>query len=165
MNFWRILALSIMITGLAACGWHLRGLEAINLPFEALYLNSDIRDSALVTAVEKSLENQNIQLSDTAEGIYRLNLENYREERRVLTTDNRGRASDYELTSRVDMSLDKGEEQLLIPMETLTLTRSYNFDPDNVASANQEESLIRQEMKEELARRILLRLQALSQTP
>ena len=162
MKSWRTVALSALLTFLTGCGWHLRGLDSIELPFATLYLQANSVNAELVSQLTSQLSRQNITLSASSLGQYQLILENYREDKRVLTTDSRGRASDYQLTSSVDMQLIDDQQKLLIEPETLELTRSYNFDADNVASAGEEEKLLRKEMKQELARRILLRLQALS---
>ena len=158
----RTLVLLLFVSTLAACGWHLRGLQSIELPFSTLYLQTRDVDAKLVEQLTRQLARQDINLAPSGVGQYQLLLENYREDKRVLTTDSRGRATDYQLTSSVDIQLLDDQQQLILEQQTLELVRSYNFDADNVASANEEEALLREEMKQELARRILLRLQALS---
>jgi LPS-assembly lipoprotein len=97
--------------------------------------------------------------ADAASAILTIQSERYG--RRVLSVDSAGRASEYELSLRLDYSLSTPEGEPLAQRDTVTLLRDYRFDPDNVLASGSQESTLQNEMRRYAVRQILRRLQSI----
>ncbi|MEL7400484.1 MAG: LPS assembly lipoprotein LptE, partial [Pseudomonadota bacterium] len=62
----------------------------------------------------------------------------------------------------VDYSIADADGNILAPLTTARVIRSYNYDRNDVIAKNEEESLIRKEMRTQLAAQILNRLRFLN---
>jgi len=87
-----------------------------------------------------------------------------RSDRRVLSVDELGRASEYELSLRVVFSMIARNGQLIVNKESLRVVRAYSFDPDNVLGSGGEEAMLQDDMVRDAAQRILRRLQSQART-
>ena len=89
--------------------------------------------------------------------------------RRVASISASGRVSEYELLHAVDLltlrsrdGVKAGEipldEQNLPKPQTVSVIRDYTYDETDVLAKNDEEQILRGEMKEELVRHLVLRI-------
>lgn len=157
---------------LSACGFHLRG--AITLPPQMArtqLVGIDAR-SALADEIVAALENAGAQVvADDATALLHLSAE--REARRLLSVGSTGRASEYEITYQFSFELrvpvavtdehadkDRPVDRVLVPQQTISLSRDYSFDQHNVLGKGDEEALLVREMRAFAVRQMLLRLQA-----
>lgn len=74
---------------------------------------------------------------------------------RLLAVDSNGRAAEYRLEHTLEVSERKGQQRG--DWQKFTATRDYTYDESNVLGKSQEQLLIRQKLREELARRIVER--------
>ena len=81
-------------------------------------------------------------------------------ERDVLSVDEEGKVREYELILRVGIGVKDAEGQKLIKDQDIRLSRDFLFELDEVLGS--EESVIYEEMREDIARLIIYRLQAVS---
>ncbi len=79
--------------------------------------------------------------------------------RRPVSVNPRARAAQYEMRLSVDMLLARGESEL-IPLQALSVERSYFEDIENIAGTQEEVAIITDEMRLELVNQLLRRLQA-----
>jgi LPS-assembly lipoprotein len=79
--------------------------------------------------------------------------------RRVLSVDARGRVNEYEVDYTARYSVTRAG-QVLIPPETLSQQRSYTFDQSEVLAKDQEQERLVQDMRRDVVRRMMQRLQA-----
>ena len=119
------------------------------------------------------LRSNNIELAQTSgKAKATLTLLKEQRNRRIITVNSDGRANEYLLTYSVDVKFSgaaiaqnqngKSAKQIV---ETITLNRTLIFDPDVVLAATNEAETLYRDMKRDAARRIMLRLQALSSAP
>ncbi len=153
-----LIAWLLLLTG---CGFHLRG--AVDLPEDmrrialqgiplnhpvARYMKQDLAFSraALVT--------------DPAKADVVLRILEIREERRVLSLDEHGKAIEFELIARIRFELLTPDNKVILPPQLVDLHRNYLNTQLQVIGKAQEESLLRQEMRREAVRTILRRIQS-----
>ena len=79
---------------------------------------------------------------------------------RILSVDSSGRAREYLLTYNVNVQFS-GKTMKAVDDRVL-LTRTLLFDPNTVLAVTNEQATLYREMQRDAARRILLKLQALS---
>jgi LPS-assembly lipoprotein len=79
----------------------------------------------------------------------------------VLSVSARNTPREYEIFYAVTFALQAGTESLIEP-EQLVVTRSYTYDETQVLGKAREERLLRRSLADDLARRVLRRIEALS---
>jgi len=163
---------SLLVLTLSACGWHLRGSVAgedklaMNTPLDLVIVAKDDH-SPLVIALRESLPGYKIQEVTAANaGSLTLTLESEKLDRRTAGVGSDALTSAYELTLRVDYSINNASGSTITPRDTnARISRTYNYNVNNANGATQEEELVLQEMRRELAQSVLRRLKKLSALP
>jgi LPS-assembly lipoprotein len=79
----------------------------------------------------------------------------------VLSVSARNTPREYEIFYSVTFALRAGAENLIEP-ESLIVTRSYTYDETQVLGKNREERVLRQSLADDLARRVVRRIEALT---
>ena len=172
----------LLVMNLTACGFHLRGAVELSADLSPLYLQTN-NAYELARDVKGLLRSNNIELAQTpGKANVTLRLLKEQRNRRITTVNSDGRASEYLLTYTVDVSFsgaaiadsqkeqsqkqqsqkEKSAKQIT---DTIILHRTLIFDPDVVLAATNESETLYRDMKRDAARRIILKLQALSSVP
>ena len=153
------LALALL---LSACGFQLRGTVDLPPVLQATQLEGD-RFSLLVSELGMLLRNAGAGLvEERGQATAVLKVLDETSSQRVLSVGVSGRAAEYELHHRVDYQLEDARGEVLVPRQSLSARRTYQFDENDVlGKANEEESL-REEMQRDLARRILQQVSVLA---
>lgn len=155
MSF-RVPILILLAAALASgCGFHLRGKLPLPDQLQVIAVSSpdpEVRDE-MVNALQAS----GAEVVDEAEALSVLDMYEVNFDRKVRTIDTRGKVSGYIL--RYDVSYrvvnQEGDE---LRDTRLALQRDYNFDPNQVLQAEEEEEALREDMIQELAQRIMRQL-------
>lgn len=144
---------------LTACGWHLRGNLTLPQGLNRVYLDDEADGEPLLNAVEELLTANDVEIAkNPAAAQLTIRLLSYDEERRVVAVGGNTLVTEYELVDRGSFSVADGQGQVLLPASDLSVVRSYQFDRNNVLGMEQEERLIQEEMRRELAQQIIRRL-------
>lgn len=143
-----LLALSI---SLGACGWHLRGLDSGVRP-QALALMVENRFEPLVLVTQDVMQQNGITINSQTP--LQLHLGREQLSRRTVAVTSIGSASQYELTLSVQYRYTSPHIKPRLP-NTLSTTRVFDFDPTNTVAKNEEENTLMNEMRRELAIRLL----------
>jgi LPS-assembly lipoprotein len=147
-----------MLAG-AGCGFHLRSQYALPEALAVTYVDGNPR-SQIVIGLKRSLRSSETQIAtqkDGATAIVRVFDESTG--RRVLSVGSDGNVTEYEVNYTVSFQLAySGEDPQ--PAQTLRLTRSYVFDSVGVLGSGEEEQTLRNEMRRDLVRLIMQRLQS-----
>ncbi len=111
------------------------------------------RNSRLAQTMQLILRSKKVNLSNDAPVV--LVLETERLDKRPLAVTETGVTAQYQLTLivRYRYKTKMGEE--LLPSRRITSWRSYDFDANLIVAKTQEEQALVEEMREELAYRIL----------
>ena len=153
-----ILFLSVTMTG---CGFQLRGQETATLTSMApLHLSGLKFHDPLHRALTRALKQAGARLSATPEGASRLRIRDVRSTRRVLSVDQRNKSVEYELEEAFVFSLRSADGSEQITDQRLrTLRISLNPEVE-VLGRRREEELLRNDMRAELAQRLVERIAA-----
>jgi len=150
----------LVVTTLSACGFHLRGALVLSPELSPIYLQEN-SSYELARKVKALLLGNRIELvSVPAQAKSSIILLGDTKSRRILSVDSRGRAHEYLLTYTVTVAF-KGKDFKEIKRR-IVLTRTLLFDPNAVLGATNESADLYLDMQRDAARRILLKLEALS---
>ncbi|MBT8119733.1 MAG: hypothetical protein KJN89_08450 [Gammaproteobacteria bacterium] len=151
------LAMAVM---LCACGFQLRGAINLSDDIAPVYLEQGTLFE-LGREVRGLLATNKIEVVDK-ESRSKSTLVLVREsrERRVLSVDGSGRAREYLLTYRVNFVIKI--KQSAEVSDSLSISRSLLFDPEAVLAVTNESEILYKDMQRDIARLMLLKLQALS---
>ncbi len=122
-----------------------------NVPIAAL-LERRVRDRSLSLTNDRNEASVLVRLTDEVVA------------RRILSVQSTGRVSEYELRHSVNMLVARGVDGEVArydpdqPPNRVTVLREYTYDNTGVLGKEDEASILREEMRDELARHLLLRL-------
>ena len=154
-------ALSLFLGALllvSSCGFQLRGAVEISQDVSPIYVEAN-SVFELAREVKSLLASNKIAIADNQNSANaQLTLTNEVKSRRVLSVDTNGRAREYLLSYTVNFSVKIKQEK--VKAETITLTRSLLFDTDAVIAVQNESELLYKDMRRNVSRLILLKLQA-----
>jgi LPS-assembly lipoprotein len=144
---------------LGACGFHLRGQNALALPFERLYIQSANEYAPFINELKSAIQANEVQITDTPEQAQvTLNIINEVTDKQILSLSGAGRVIEYRLQYRISLRVyDQKQQEWLSPQE-ITLRRDYSYDDTQVLAKQQEESLLYQNMRTDAVQQVVRRL-------
>jgi LPS-assembly lipoprotein len=151
-----------------ACGFQLRGALDLSQDISPVYLQQNSafelgREIRSLLTANKIQMTENVKQAKT-----QLTLLIEARSRRVLSVDGNGRVKEYLLNYTVNFSIkidqQKGIDDIdnKSKVDSITVTRSLVFDPDAVVAVVNESEILYKDMQHDVARMILLKLQASS---
>lgn len=159
----RLAGILILALALTACGWKLRG--SYNLPPEITPVAVD--GDGVANELRNTLRiNKALAASSGEPAASRLEVLQESNNRRVISVNESGKVDEYEVRYEVRWQLTaKGSggnsRRILIAPTTFRANRSYDYAASTVLSTNEQEQRLLETMREDLAQRILFRLQGL----
>lgn len=160
-------ALALLLAALAAlpaCGFHLRGSYELPPAIAPVAIDAPAR-SGVARALTDTLRHSGLHAGAADDAAAsRVEILDERSERHVLTVDARGKVDEYELRyvvrwRLVDARAGGGARELIAPAE-LRARRDYRHDPGAVLGEQDEEGALIDSMRDDIAQRILFRIQA-----
>lgn len=162
MQLQRTLLLLCTLALLTACGFQLRGYgETAQLPpeLQTLQLSSSNPDNDVLRELSQQLRGSDVTIVEEAEeGVYELLISPERSQERIISLNAAARAGEYALTMVVNFQLRSGNTVVLGP-EEINLEQTYVADPNNAIAKSEEADQIREDLRRDVARQILSRLQ------
>ena len=144
---------------LAACGFHLRGQKAFELPFQSLYVRSDNAYAPFITELKHAIEENSVQIADAPEQAQlTLHIVSEVKDRQILSLSGGGRVREYRLQYRISLRAYDQQQQEWLALEEITLRRDFSYDDAQVLAKEQEEELLYQNMRNDAVRQVLRRL-------
>ena len=163
-GFNRVLLSSVVLSLLlisTACGFKLRGSVALPPIMQDTYINSEDPFTGMARAVRSQLERSGANVLDTKEQASAvLTISHERSENRVLSVGSSGKATEYELFDEVSFSLSDADGKVLLDPQTLRMTRDLVFDQNELLGKISEAEGIHKQMRANLARQMLMRIDA-----
>jgi LPS-assembly lipoprotein len=152
----------LAVLSIAACGYHLQRPRALAPVMRRTVIVAGNPYSDLARGLTRALNATNVQTVSAPEtATAELHILADSASRRVVSVDNRDRPRAYELHYEVRFSLTHGKQKVLAP-QTVSLTRTFAFDPENILAGSQEASRLLNAMRADLVQVILRRLAAVS---
>ena len=149
------LSLALLIS---ACGFHLRGLGSFELALTELEFSAADSYSPLSDTVRKRLISQGVNLSPSAEFNLHLGHENY--SKRKVSGNPGSHSAEYQITTSLDYRINSGGINNLV-QDRVQVQRYLSINQNQASASDEEERLLRKEMRDELVMQLMLRLQAL----
>jgi LPS-assembly lipoprotein len=152
------------LLGLAGCGFHLQGAGTLPSSMLRTFVETDDPHSEFSVSVTDVLRQRGAQvLAEPEAGGTVLDISSDETGQRVLSVSSRNIPREYEVYYTVTFSLNVGTESL-IQRESLVATRAYTYDETQVLAKEAEEQILREALADDLARRVLQRIQSLGAT-
>ncbi len=159
----RLALLTVLVMMLTACGFQLRGSVELPAHLSPMQLDGLKPHEPLREELAGLLANGGVIMTDNdKKAASRLRILGHHNRRRVLSVDNRGRAAEYLLQEEIRFTLLDAAGKAIIPEQTLTVERSYVHSVNQVLGKQNEQAMLREEMRRDLAGRIITRLRALA---
>jgi LPS-assembly lipoprotein len=153
--------LALLSLTLAACGFHIRGHENFNFPFQTLYVES-AANSPFVNELRRSVRAVGTKLAGNAkEAEAVLHVLSEAREKSILSLSGAGRVREYRLLYRVSFRLNGPGDKEMMPESRIELTRDLSFNEGEVLAKESEEALLYRDMENDASQQILRRLGAL----
>jgi LPS-assembly lipoprotein len=158
----RLLLAVILAAVLTGCGFHLRGTQGGNLPYQSLYIalpeTSDVR-IWLQRYIKGSGNTQIADNAESAEAIFQQLSDN--RQKAILSVNAQGRVREYRLQMTYRFRVVNAKGQILVPSNEISLSRDISFDDSNVLAKDLEEGLLWRDMNNDLVNQIMRRLSIL----
>jgi len=152
---------AVLCSALAAgCGFRLQGAEPLPSSMARTYLQTDEPRSEFYASLREALRRRGAEIvarPEDATSVLRI-LEDSTDER-VMSVTARNLPREYEIFYAVTFALEADGEQLIEP-ESIVATRVYAWNENEVLGKTAEERILRQALAEDLARRVLRRIEA-----
>ena len=161
----KIIALVFFAVCLSACGWHIRGSLDMPKQLSNLYVSANDSKGALVTELRQLLKTNRVSLVEkSADANYSLYLLEETKDRRTAGVGGDELSSAYEITLKVNYEIHLKNHNQLVEGNAISI-RNFNYNTAAINSATQEELLLDQEMRRDLAQQILRRLSSVITNP
>ena len=162
MDKLKISTIIVLLFALSACGYRLAGKADLDPVFDNTFIGFQSGGREVARLVENQFKANGIKIVAQNEAEVIVDILYERRNREILTVDEQGRVREYELIMRVGVDAKTLDGKKLLPSQDIRLTRDFLFDIDEVLGNDREQGEIYQEMREDIARLIIYRLQAIS---
>ncbi len=158
----RTLTIVVLVLGLAACGFKLRG-QVSELPFERVYVTAPAGltiGSDLERVISTHTRAKIVNKAEKSEAI--IQIVHAIREKRILSLSESGRVREFELVYRVAARLLDAHNTELASLQEIRLTRILPFlDAQALAKAAEEEMLYK-DMQKDAVQQILRQVSAVT---
>ncbi len=155
----RPLLAATLLVSLAGCGFQLRGASPIPSSLQPLSVecSKQVSDS-LCRSVRDQLQLSGLTLTPPADADYRLQLSDFRQDRRATAVSSDGSAAQYTLRLSVSLELITADGVPLIADTRLSASDSYSYDDTQVLAGEKEENSLGSLLADQLAQQVSFRL-------
>jgi len=152
----------ILLLGLSACGFQLRGATPLPAELKSMRLECPTaKERVFCQALERQLALNGID-SEAASPNYVLEIQDVEAQRRALSINERGVASEVQLDLVAGFTLTETDGAPVLPLTRISAAQSYRNDQNQVLGKGREEQQIRRDLSQQMASQILARLGALT---
>ena len=161
----RYITLALLVSLIQACGFELRGALDLSQDISPIYLQQN-NLFELGREIKALLNANKLQIAENEQQAkVQLALLREGKSRRVLSVDSNGRGREYLLNYTVNFSI-KIKQTTGIKQQgrqdTISVRRSLLYEPEAVLAVDNESEILYEDMQRDVARLILLKLQASS---
>jgi LPS-assembly lipoprotein len=147
----------LLLLVLAACGWHPRGAHQLPPELQRLRVQSVPPDPQFGMRLNRALKFAGIELVEEA-GSYTLTTKLERPDARNVSLDRSARSAEQERRLTLHFELHDPDGTLVYGPRTLSASRVYAYDPNNVIAKMDEEALIDGELADNLVAQVMRQL-------
>lgn len=147
-------------TLLGGCGFQLRGVTEVPAQLSPVFV-AGAANSGIRTQLVQNLRNSGVTLAPAGpQARTTIRILQERQDDRVTAVNSQGKVIGSELQYRVRFDAVDGSGETLVKAQTINLAREYVNPEVEVIGKAEESVLIRQDMVQDMADRILRRLKA-----
>jgi LPS-assembly lipoprotein len=156
---WVILILTLLL--LNGCGFHLRQAAELPTSISPIIINGVGRYSDLGKELSNRLSSDTVQVTwEREEANTMLNISRYHQQNRTMSVDKSGKVAQTELKHTLEFALIDASGNTLVPTQQIEVVRNYiNVEEQKLGKVT-EASQLAEGMRQELARQIIVRIQA-----
>jgi LPS-assembly lipoprotein len=158
----RSVATALVLTAaLAGCGFHLQGKQPLPQAFAYTYVDTKDEQTDFVQDLRKALiasGSKVIRTRGSSGAIISVHKDELTE--RILSVSARNIPTEYELTYRVEFSVDSGGKTL-IDHEEITSSRDISFDEAQLLAKEREQEILREGLARDLVALVMRRIASL----
>lgn len=156
----RGIAVAAALALLAGCGFRIQGAERLPEALTRTYLDTEEPGSQFSSSLRDALRSRGAQIVDRREEATSvLRIIEDATDQRVMSVTARNIPREYEIYYAVTFALDAGDQRLIEP-QSMVATRVYAWSETEVLGKIAEERVLREALAEDLARRVLRRIEA-----
>lgn len=161
-HYFLLLTLTLLLGG---CGFHLRGYAPIPEPYQRIAIESKTPFGRYEQLLKRSLHDSGAHvLESNANYDLKLKIIDNKLQRTILAVGSDARVQEFRLTQTLLFQILDAQEQPLSDPIRLTETETYVFERDLLLGKEEEEALIREEIRKDLVAKMMYRLQGLLRT-
>jgi LPS-assembly lipoprotein len=153
--------LAVML--IVGCGFHLRGQADLSPELAKTHIVGVSPYSEFAANLRQQLRANGVQIVDAEQSTSTLRITRNVGGKRVLSVDQNGKVLEFELYSVISFEVRGQNKTILLKNQTISLSRSFLFDVNDVLGKAEEEALLREDLQEDVVRLIIYRLQAIGQ--
>jgi len=155
----RIVFSTILLVGLAGCGFHPRGSFAIPESIGAVQVVNSDTYSALTDGLQSAVDRANANKTDAASaGAAMLKIHSEKWDTKPLAIDEFAQVREYITRYKVDFEMTAADGSVLLEKQSIELSREYTYDI-NVAVGNPaEQEVIQRELRRDMQAAIIRRM-------
>ena len=157
----RAAAALVLTATLAGCGFHLQGKQPLPEAFAYTYVDTRDEQTDFVQDLRKALiasGSKVIRTRGSSGAIISVHKDELTE--RILSVSARNIPTEYELTYRVEFSVDSGGKTL-IDHEEITASRDISFDEAQLLAKEREQEILREGLARDLVALVMRRIASL----
>lgn len=153
--------LAVLALALGGCGFHLRKEADLPPSMQRLHIAIADANGQLAKDLAKALPRSGVQVvpesgADVAE--LRIGANAFSTD--VISVSGAARANEYSLRYHVEFDVADGAGAVLLPKQTIELTREFTFDASQALGVAAETDLLTKELQRDMVQTILRRLEA-----
>ena len=148
---------------LSGCGFHLAGYGDYSSSLDNTSVQSVSSSHELVRLIENNLKSSKINIVEIDQATAIVNILHEETEKVVLTLDSDGKAREYELILEVTFEVKGHGNSYFLKDQSISLSRDFVFEKGDILGANEEEQQLFSEMRNDVAKLIVYRLQTIDE--
>ncbi len=161
MTFFRAVAIATALSGLTACGFHMRG--EVKLPAGMQRVHVQIADpfSPLKRDVEAALARAGAVVEPKpGTGIAEVNISAVSLAPVVRSVGGNAYVNEFSMVYHVEIQIDAADGKILLAHEVIEHSRDYTFDQSQAIGSNAEQDEIKKEMEREMVQAVMRKVEA-----
>ena len=146
---------------LGACGFHLRGSESLPAEMSVTYIHGTSEFDSLYDDFRTALESRGVRVTqDRGEATAVLNILESNTDKDVLTVDLAGKVQEFRISQNIQFEVTAADGQPLLDQQSVTRSRDFKFDRNDVLGKERESETIREELQRDVVNLAMLRITA-----
>jgi LPS-assembly lipoprotein len=159
----RLFGVALAALLLGACGFHLRGAAPLPADMSVTYIHGTTEFGSLYNDVRTALESRGARVTqDRGEATAVLSILESNSDKDVLTVDLGGKVLEYRIRQNIRFEVTAADGQPLVDEQSVTSSRDFKFNRNDVLGKERETELIRSELQRDVVNLAMLRITAAS---